>query len=751
QLQGNIPGELGQLSNLETLNVTGNELRGPIPPELGQLSKLLSLSLSNNQLSGNIPSELGDLGSLRHLYLEFNQLGGNIPGELGRLSNLETLNVIGNKLSGPIPPEIGQLSNLETLSLNELGENQFSGPIPPEIGQLDNLRYLALGQNQLNGSIPAEIGQLSNLEHLNLNQNLLSGPIPPEIGQLGSLRVLYLGSNQLRGRIPSEIGYLSNLELLDLGENELSGLIPQEFRQLLNLRELSLIRNFGIVGTLPYDMRKSFVGGELNINANLTQIHGFSAPPERMRTPSYSENSGDNGNASHSSIAYFQGPLTLEQEFGGEAIEFQTPILGRRAMLAVSVLHEVSDPPALITRVLDSNDLILDENLVEAAYPVTKSTEDGGWLTEYYFDLPGEYFQAGNKFAHVIDPDNELAETNEEDNVWEPFVVYGEESPRLRVSFIPIKSAMDEKGWHEGFDLDPIALMAGIVAILPIADDFEARIGPAYELNAAEDSFGALRELFELWNLEAQADEFYHGIISGDLPGPPAAFASGQVAVSWLYIGSTIPHEFGHNLSLAHPPGCGAEVVDDNYPYPEGKLGPTVAWDFNWRRFASSADERFGDVMSYCTDIAFISISDYHYRKATEYWLSFGSGISTRRVSTSSVITEERESQTFTTSEARSLALSGRISAGGAWSLTQTQFSQRDPRLPAANVEFTLILLDSAGVRVYAEPLSIAQISDSDESLWAARTPLPVRPPREILILDSQGNEVLRQSLPELE
>ena len=719
-MEGPIPPEVGQLGNLRYLRLGRNQLTGDIPDQLGQLTNLESLDLFNSQLNGPVPSELGQLGNLRYLNLGRNQLAGNIPDELGQLSNLETLDLSNNQLNGPIPPEVGQLGNLRYL---RLGRNQLTGDIPDKLGQLSNLETLDLSNNQLNGSVPEEIGQLSNLETLNLSNNELSGPISSELGQLTNLRRLYLRENQLAGSIPVEIGQLQNLE------------------------ELLFSNNYSIAGTLPWELRERIVSGELIFSAHGTQISGFAAPPKRTQNPLYADDPTSNGNASHSSIAYFQGPRTLERDLGGEPVEFQTPILGRWAMLSVSILHEVPEPPIVVTQVLDSNDHVLDDGLAEAAVPNTKSTGDGIWLTEYYFDLPGELFQAGNKFKHVIDPENELTETNEEDNVWEPFVVYGEEPPPFRVTFIPMQLATDEDEWYENVSFDPEVLMRGALAYLPIADDFEVGLGSAYRADEAEDSLGAIYELTELWNLRAGSDEFYHGLLSGRHGG--RGWQPGNVAVSGFHIHSTIPHEFGHNLSLGHPPGCEAEYLDEDYPYPEGELGPTVAWDVNWRRYASASDDLFRDVMSYCGGIR--SISDYNYRKAAEYWLSLGTGSS--GVSTSPVFTEKHDSQTYATEEAGSLALSGRIGAGGVWSLTQAQLSQRDPRPPAADGEFTLILFDSAGVRIYAEPLSITNLSDSNgnASLWAARTPLPMRPAREILILDSQGNEVLRQLLPELE
>ena len=756
------------LSNLEYLDLSGNRLSGPIPPEIGQLGNLQFLSLRANQLDGNIPGELGRLSNLEFMDLSINQLSGPIPSEVGQLGNLQRLSLSNNQLTDSIPEELFELSSLQIL---ELGDNELSGPIPAEISELGNLRVLQLTYNRLSGSVPGEIGQLGNLQRLFLRQNRLTGSIPEELFELSNLRILSLGENELSGPIPAAIGELGRLRDLDLGENRLSGSVPGEIGQLGNLENLSLSGNFAITGTLPWEMRERVISGELNFargptrhtglggthvgGLGGTQISGFAAPPERTESPSFSDNPIVNGNASHSSVAYYQGPLTLERDLGSEPVEFQTPILGRWAMLAVSILHEVPEPPSVITRVLDSNDRILDESLAQAASPITESASDGNWLTEYYFDLPGELFQAGNRIVHVIDPENELAETDEEDNLWEPLVVYGEKPPRLRITFIPLLRTSEEFEWYENIELDPKALMRGILAQLPVADDFEVRIGSAHRV--VEDLTGIFSQLNDLWNLHAESNEFFHGLYGRN--GGGAALVRGQLAISGFNPHTVIPHEFGHNMSLLHPPGCVAGSIDKNYPYPDGKLGSTVNWNVNWRLFASDADDRFRDLMSYCGEID--SISDYHYRKAWKYWRSFGSESSTGGISTSSVFGAEAELGTIasganatasTVSEdSASLALSGRVSAGGIWSLTQALLSPRTPRPSAADGEFTLILFDGAGVRVYAEPLAVMRPSDGDESLWAARTPLPVRTARELLILDAQGNEVLRRSLPELE
>ena len=119
-LTGEIPPELGSLSNLTALYLDTNALSGEIPPELGSLSNLTDLSLRNNALSGAIPAELGSLSNLAELDLRNNALSGAIPAELGSLSNLTNLRLLSNDLSGCVP------SSLEDqFTYSDLGDLSF--------------------------------------------------------------------------------------------------------------------------------------------------------------------------------------------------------------------------------------------------------------------------------------------------------------------------------------------------------------------------------------------------------------------------------------------------------------------------------------------------------------------------------------------------------------------------------------------------------------------------------------------------
>ena len=250
QLTGEIPAELGDLTNLAELSLYSNELTGEIPAELGSLTNLTELYLSGNELTGEIPAELGGLTNLEELWLSFNQLTGEIPAELGSLTNLAGLYLSRNQLTGEIPAELGSLTNLEGLYLSS---NQLTGEIPAELGSLTNLAELYLFSNELTGEIPAELGSLTNLEGLSLSRNELTGEIPAELGSLTNLEGLSLSRNQLTGEIPAELGSLTNLEGLQLSSNELTGEIPAELGSLTNLEGLQLSSN-ELTGEIPAEL-----------------------------------------------------------------------------------------------------------------------------------------------------------------------------------------------------------------------------------------------------------------------------------------------------------------------------------------------------------------------------------------------------------------------------------------------------------------------------------------------------------------
>jgi hypothetical protein len=135
----------------------------------------------------HLPPEIGQLQNLQELNLQANQLT-HLPPQIGQLRNLQTLWLNSNRLTH-LPPEIGQLKNLQYLVLSH---NQLTHLLP-EIGQLQNLRTLDLSRTSLM-HLPSEIGQLQNLQWLTLHDTPLTH-LPLEVEQLQNLQTLRLSSH----------------------------------------------------------------------------------------------------------------------------------------------------------------------------------------------------------------------------------------------------------------------------------------------------------------------------------------------------------------------------------------------------------------------------------------------------------------------------------------------------------------------------------------------------------------------------
>ena len=188
--------------------------------ETDNRGRVIQLSLVENGLNGQLPPELGDLTELRRVNIGGNpSLTGDIPPEMAQLTKLVVLYLWGNDLTGPVPSWLGNLTNVWLLSL---GNNRLTGPIPPELRRLSNLATLYLAGNGLTGSIPDWMGELTGLTRLLLNENSLTGRIPGSLASLEHLEYLHLSGNSLCGSVPANLtdvvdNDLDQLNLMDCG------------------------------------------------------------------------------------------------------------------------------------------------------------------------------------------------------------------------------------------------------------------------------------------------------------------------------------------------------------------------------------------------------------------------------------------------------------------------------------------------------------------------------------------------------
>ncbi|KAK7268446.1 hypothetical protein RIF29_21144 [Crotalaria pallida] len=102
---GGIPGFLSEFENLLELQLGGNLFGGEIPKSIGKLHNLLyGLNLSANELSGYIPAVFGELTKLQSLDVSLNNLTGDIEA-LDGMSSLIEVNFSYNYFNGSIRPQ----------------------------------------------------------------------------------------------------------------------------------------------------------------------------------------------------------------------------------------------------------------------------------------------------------------------------------------------------------------------------------------------------------------------------------------------------------------------------------------------------------------------------------------------------------------------------------------------------------------------------------------------------------------------
>ncbi|PHT83052.1 hypothetical protein T459_11495 [Capsicum annuum] len=232
KIRGRIPIEVGNLSSLLDLDLSGNNLVESIPTSIGKLRSLQRFVLTNNKLTGTIGDNFCKLQRLDAIYFSQKQLSGSLPYCLGNITSLREIHVGSNKLSSNIPLSIGKLQDLVVLHLSS--NKMMVGSLPPEIENLKAATQMDLSMNQFSNEIPREIGGLQNLAYLSLRHNKLQGPIPDSMSNMIGLEFLDLSHNNISGNIPKSLEKLQNLKYFNISINKLYGEIPSggPFRNL---------------------------------------------------------------------------------------------------------------------------------------------------------------------------------------------------------------------------------------------------------------------------------------------------------------------------------------------------------------------------------------------------------------------------------------------------------------------------------------------------------------------------------------
>ncbi|KAK9086613.1 hypothetical protein Syun_029007 [Stephania yunnanensis] len=202
----------------------------PNPPQIGRLRNLQTLDLSFNQLAGRIPQSIQTLTQLTNLILSHNHLSGSIPN-LSNSKTLIRLDLQHNNLSGSLT-RFTLPSSLQHLSLSS---NRIAGSLDRVLDRLDRISYLDLSMNRFTGTVPSCVFAFP-VATLLLQRNGFSGPVRPV--RAVEAQTVDLSFNALTGQV-SEM--FSTVENLYLNNNGFEGEVPRGLVDRVLTGEIKLL------------------------------------------------------------------------------------------------------------------------------------------------------------------------------------------------------------------------------------------------------------------------------------------------------------------------------------------------------------------------------------------------------------------------------------------------------------------------------------------------------------------------------
>ena len=304
-------------------------------------------------------------------------------------------------------------------------------------------------------------------------------------------------------------------------------------------------------------------------------------------------------------------------------------IAGRDALLRVFVTASAANSlqPGIRVR-LYQGAAPVDSLDVAAQGVSTPTTVDTANLAmSWNVLIPGARVAAGMAYRVEVDPGDQLAETDEGDNLFPggsaTSAVTVQAVPALAISFVPVRQSINNTtGAVSGANMDAFAETTK--RMMPLSN-VRVAVHATYTTSAAvldaNDTNGAwgqiLSEMYALRSADGSGDE-YVGIV-------PTTYGSGiaglgyvgaPASVSWDKASSApgvIAHELGHNFGRNHAPCGNPSGPDPAYPYANASIG---TWGLDLPALQLKAPGTYKDLMSYCNPDW---ISDYNYSAILTY------------------------------------------------------------------------------------------------------------------------------------
>ncbi|MFM9420922.1 M66 family metalloprotease [Thermus scotoductus] len=243
--------------------------------------------------------------------------------------------------------------------------------------------------------------------------------------------------------------------------------------------------------------------------------------------------------------------------------------------------------------------------------PIPTTTDPGNLATTCTATLPSNWVAPGLRVELQADPQGQVAESNESDNLLTLIPSVGAGTV-LYLTVVPVI--------HQGQQAQVPSFSQTLWRAWPLKEvSFTTRAPYTFSGTLSPSDGNTWARLLDELRLLRQADgsnRYYYGFVRVSYTSGIAGigYLGYPVAAGWDYSESApavMAHELGHNFDREHAP-CGVSG-DPNYPYAGAKIG---TWGYDLANGSLKDPSQFYDLMSYCGPQW---VSDYTYEGAQSF------------------------------------------------------------------------------------------------------------------------------------
>ncbi|WP_234555295.1 PKD domain-containing protein [Thermus caliditerrae] len=288
-------------------------------------------------------------------------------------------------------------------------------------------------------------------------------------------------------------------------------------------------------------------------------------------------------------------------------------VAGKPALLRVHLL--ASPSPITLSNALSGavylNSTFQGNLSFTCPNPIPTATDPGSLASTCTATLPAEWVAPGLRVELRADPQDQVAESDEGDNLLTltPSVGAG---TTLHLTAVPVV--------HQGQTATVPSFSQTLWRIWPLKEVASTTRAPytfSGALSASDgNTWAQLLQELRLLRQQDGSGRYYYGFVKVSYTSGIAGigYIGYPVAAGWDYPSSApavMAHELGHNFGREHAP-CGVSG-DPNYPYAGGKIG---TWGYDLANGSLKDPSQLYDLMSYCSPQW---ISDYTYEGAQAF------------------------------------------------------------------------------------------------------------------------------------